>query len=98
MPISRLRGSTAGKRPLFQSLDRAHKLTGEAISRRDMMYMLELREEIHDSEPGRDEIDARFGCSQVSLVVCWDVYCKAKPGGLYTDLEDKIRACANTQQ
>lgn len=32
-----------GKVPLFQSLDKAHKLTGEAISRRDMLRVVKER-------------------------------------------------------
>jgi site-specific recombinase XerD len=36
-------GIEDGEAPLFQSLDKAHKLTGEAISRRDMLRMVKAR-------------------------------------------------------
>ena len=36
-------GISDAETPLFQSLDKAHKLTGEAISRRDMLRMVKAR-------------------------------------------------------
>jgi integrase/recombinase XerD len=36
-------GIDEGESPLFQSLDKAHKLTGEAISRRDMLRGVKVR-------------------------------------------------------
>ena len=36
-------GIDDGEAPLFQSLDKAHKLTGEAISRRDMLRVVKAR-------------------------------------------------------
>jgi hypothetical protein len=36
-------GIRGGESPLFQSLDKAHKLTGEAISRRDMLRVVKTR-------------------------------------------------------
>jgi integrase/recombinase XerD len=36
-------GISGAEAPLFQSLDKAHKLTGEAISRRDMLRMVKDR-------------------------------------------------------
>jgi len=68
---------------------------------RASFLMLELRQKMEGLPPGRGGVDvdhvkfersilevARSKWSDVS-----DVYCEARPGGLYTDLEDKIRAC-----
>jgi hypothetical protein len=38
--VARIEGADA---PLFQTLDKAHKLSGEAISRRDMLRVVEQR-------------------------------------------------------
>jgi hypothetical protein len=59
--------------------------------------MLELREDIKRVQPGTDELDARFiNAARPPWSDVSDVYCAAKPGGLYTDLENKIRTCPNT--
>jgi hypothetical protein len=61
---------------------------------RASLLMLQLRTEYRTLETGDSEFArsilkvTRSAWSDVS-----DVYCGDRPGGLYTDLEDKIRAC-----
>jgi len=58
------------------------------------LVMLQLRMEIRAAQPSRDDIEKVF---LDSATTAWsalaDVYCKDKPSGFFTDLEEKLRAC-----
>jgi hypothetical protein len=61
---------------------------------RASLLMLDLREEIKRAQPATDELDATFiESARSDWSALSDIYCAEKPGGSYTDLEGKIRAC-----
>jgi hypothetical protein len=56
--------------------------------------MLRLREGILQAQPSRTETEAIFiDGARSAFSDLTDVYCSGQPGGLYVDLEGKIRAC-----
>jgi len=56
--------------------------------------MLNLREGILEAQPSRTETEAIFiDGARSAFSRLTDVYCNGQPGGLYVDLEGKIRAC-----
>jgi len=62
--------------------------------KRASLLMLDLRESIKSAQPATDELDGRFiDAARSAWSAVSDIYCANRPGGSYTDLEDKIRAC-----
>jgi hypothetical protein len=61
---------------------------------RASLFMLQLRQEIQAAEPARDDFETTFlGAASSQWSKVRDIYCQDRPGGLYTDLEGKIRRC-----
>lgn len=58
------------------------------------LEMFILRESIHAAEPTRDALEADVvNPARTTWADLADAYCEDRPAGLYTDLEDRIRAC-----
>jgi S1-C subfamily serine protease len=70
--------------------------TNWPLWRRASLHMLQLREDIQSAQPVRDEIEkASLDAAKSAWSTLAKVYCKDKPSSFYTDLDDKIRSCAN---